>query len=47
MKNTTLKYKVIDGSLLCKIQLLPLVSVSSFLKDANQIAGMIVDLYKR
>jgi hypothetical protein len=48
MKNTTLKYKVIDGSLLlCKMKLLPLVRVSSFLKNGNQIAGMIMDLYKR
>jgi hypothetical protein len=32
--------------LLCKVQLVPLVVVPSFLKiDANQIVGMIVDLY--
>jgi hypothetical protein len=48
MYNTTTKYKVIvvGSLLLCKIQLVPLVHVPSFLKiDTNQTVSMITDLY--
>jgi hypothetical protein len=49
---TTFKYKykaiAIGSLLLCKIQLVPLVLVPSFLKIyANQIVSMFMDLYRR
>jgi hypothetical protein len=50
MLNTTYKYKVIDEGyfLLCKMQLVPLVLVPSFLRiDTNQTVSMIMDFYRR
>jgi hypothetical protein len=50
MWNTTFQYKAIfvGSLLLCKIQLVPLLFVPSFLKiDANQIVSMVTDLYRR
>jgi len=50
MYNSTFKYKVIvvGSLLLCKIRLVTLVLVPSFLKiDANLIVSMILVLYRR
>jgi hypothetical protein len=50
MLNTAFKYKtiVVDSLLLCKIQLVILVLVPSFLRiDANQNVSTIMDLYRR
>jgi hypothetical protein len=50
MSNSTFKYKaiVVGSPLLCKIRLVTLVLVPSFLKiDANQIVSMILDFYRR
>jgi hypothetical protein len=49
MQNT-FKYRVIVvcSLLLCKIQLVPLVRIPSFLKiDANRILSMVMDMYRR
>jgi hypothetical protein len=45
----TLHFKaiVVSSLLLCKIQLVPLVLVPSFLKiDTNQTVSMVIDLYR-
>jgi hypothetical protein len=50
MSNTIFQYKamVVGSLLLCKIQLVPLVLLPSFLTiDANQTSSMILYLYRR
>jgi hypothetical protein len=44
----TRKATVVDSLLLCTIQLVPLVLLTSFLKiDSNRTVIMIMDLYRR